>query len=344
MTQPATAPTSANESRASPAVASPLRTRMGQTLLRSAPIFLVLAVILVAIAVRNPQGMTPEYFLVLLKRAAPLMLLAAGQIFVIVSGEFDLSVGALITGVVVGAAVLTDGDPGLSYPVMALLLLIGLLIGLINGLATTRLRVPSFLVTLGMALVVGGTVLYNTGGAPRGSLPQNLRVFGREGLEGMPIVGELPFSVIILIALGAVGFWLMHRTNFGRQVFAVGGNARAAALSGSRVHAIKTMCFVISGVSAAVAGLLVAGFGGLSNDAGAGYEFQAISAVVLGGAVLGGGRGSVLTAMAGALTLEALFTLLNLLRLPVELRFTVQGVIIIAAVAYASLRLRASAR
>ncbi|MBA2488073.1 MAG: ABC transporter permease [Chloroflexi bacterium] len=317
--------------------------RAGRGLLGSAPIFLILLVVLVAIAVRNPQGASPEYYLALLKRAAPLMLLAAGQIFVIVSGEFDLSVGALITAVVVGAAVITDGDPSLSYPAIGGLLVAGVAVGAINGVATTRLRVPSFLVTLGMALVISGGVLYNTGGAPSGTLPQNLRFFGREGIEGVPVIGELPYSVIVLVVLGSVCFWLMHRTNFGRQIFAVGGNARAAALSGTRVHAVKTLAFVISAVSAVVAGILVAGFGGLSNDAGAGYEFQAISAVVLGGAVLGGGRGSVLTAMAGALTLEALFTLLNLLRLPVELRFTVQGVIIIAAVAYASVRLRASA-
>jgi ribose transport system permease protein len=316
--------------------------RARRQLIGSAPIFLVLALLLIAIALRNPQGVTPEYYLALLKRAAPLMLLAAGQLFVIVSGEFDLSVGSIITGVVVGAAVITSGDDALAYPVMGLLLLFGVGVGLVNGFATTLLRVPSFIVTLGTALVIGGTVLYNTGGAPRGSLPTNLRVFGREAFEDVPFIGQLPYSVLVLLAFGLLAFWLMHRTNFGRQIYAVGGNARAAALSGIHVPAVRTMAFVISAVSAVVAGILVAGFGGLSNDAGAGYEFQAISAVVLGGAVLGGGRGSVLTAMAGALALEALFTLLNLLRLPVEFRFTVQGLIIIAAVAYASIRLRAS--
>ena len=161
--------------------------RAGRELLGSAPIFLILLVVLVAIAVRNPQGASPEYYLALLKRAAPLMLLAAGQIFVIVSGEFDLSVGALITAVVVGAAVITDGDPSLSYPAIGGLLVAGVAVGAINGVATTRLRVPSFLVTLGMALVISGGVLYNTGGAPSGTLPQNLRFFGREG-AGM--IGE----------------------------------------------------------------------------------------------------------------------------------------------------------
>jgi ribose transport system permease protein len=97
---------------------------------------------------------------------------------------------------------------------------------------------------------------------------------------------------------------------------------------------------VLSGISAVIAGILVGGFAGISQDAGAGYEFQAISAVVLGGAVLGGGRGSMVAAMAGALALEALFTLLKLLGLPKPLRDAVQGLIIIGAVAYAAYRLR----
>ena len=103
---------------------------------------------------------------------------------------------------------------------------------------------------------------------------------------------------------------------------------------------VRTLAFVLSGISAVIAGVLVGGFAGISQDAGAGYEFQAISAVVLGGAVLGGGRGSMVAAMAGALALEALFTLLNLLGLPKPLRDAVQGLIIIGAVAYAAYRLR----
>jgi ribose transport system permease protein len=103
---------------------------------------------------------------------------------------------------------------------------------------------------------------------------------------------------------------------------------------------VRTLAFVLSGISAVIAGILVGGFAGISQDAGAGYEFQAISAVVLGGAALGGGRGSMVAAMAGALALEALFTLLNLLGLPKPLRDAVQGLIIIGAVAYAAYRLR----
>jgi ribose transport system permease protein len=306
----------------------------------TAPIFIVLLGLLVWIAILNPNFTEPPVFLAFLKRAAPLMILAAGQLFVIVSGEFDLSVGSLVTAVVVAAAGLTEGDPDRTWWVVATLFGLGILVGLINGIVTTRLLVPSFITTLGMLLILQGAVLYWSGGAPRGSLPENFRVFGRRGIEDVPLIEQLPYSVIILIIVGIVAVLLLHRTTFGKQLFAAGGNPRAATLSGVDVPLVRTLAFVLSGISAVIAGILVGGFAGISQDAGAGYEFQAISAVVLGGAVLGGGRGSMVAAMAGALTLEALFTLLNLLGLPKPLRDAVQGLIIIGAVAYAAYRLR----
>jgi ribose transport system permease protein len=306
----------------------------------TAPIFIVLLGLLVWIAILNPNFTEPPVFLAFLKRAAPLMILAAGQLFVIVSGEFDLSVGSLVTAVVVAAAGLTEGDPDRTWWVVATLFGLGIFVGLINGIVTTRLLVPSFITTLGMLLILQGAVLYWSGGAPRGSLPENFRVFGRRGIEDVPLIEQLPYSVIILIIVGIVAVLLLHRTTFGKQLFAAGGNPRAATLSGVDVPLVRTLAFVLSGISAVIAGILVGGFAGISQDAGAGYEFQAISAVVLGGAVLGGGRGSMVAAMAGALTLEALFTLLNLLGLPKPLRDAVQGLIIIGAVAYAAYRLR----
>ena len=306
----------------------------------TAPIFVVLLGLLVWIAILNPNFTEPPVFLAFLKRAAPLMILAAGQLFVIVSGEFDLSVGSLVTAVVVAAAGLTEGLQDRTWWVVTLLFGLGILVGLVNGIVTTRLYVPSFITTLGMLLILQGAVLYWSGGAPKGSLPDNFRVFGRRGIEDLPVIEQLPYSVIILVVIGVAAVVLLHRTTFGKQLFAAGGNPRAAVLSGVDVPLVRTLAFVLSGISAVIAGILVGGFAGISQDAGAGYEFQAISAVVLGGAVLGGGRGSMVAAMAGALTLEALFTLLNLLGLPKPLRDAVQGLIIIGAVAYAAYRVR----
>ncbi|AQZ62315.1 Ribose ABC transport system, permease protein RbsC (TC 3.A.1.2.1) [[Actinomadura] parvosata subsp. kistnae] len=299
---------------------------------RALPILVVLVVLLAAIAIVNPHFLEPAGFLAFLKRAAPLVILAAGQYFVIVSGEFDLSVGSLVTAEVVIAARLIDGDESATWPVLALLIVIGLLVGLVNGVVTTKLRVPSFIVTLGMLLVLSGAVFLWTGGAPRGALSEGFRTFGRGAL------GPVPWSVLILLAVGAAAIWLM-RADFGKTLMATGDNERAAALSGVRVDRAKIFAFVLSGLAAAVAAILLGGFAGVSAQVGQGLEFSAITAVVLGGVALGGGRGSVLAAMAGAFTLEALFTLLNLYGISGALEFTVQGVIIIAAVAAGAVRL-----
>jgi ribose transport system permease protein len=313
--------------------------RLKKALIGSAPIFLVLIILLVLITIENPNFVEPPVFLAFLKRAAPLVILAAGQYFVIVAGEFDLSVGSLVTVVVVVAARLIDGDPGKTWPVIALLLAMGAAVGLVNGLITTRLRVPSFITTLGMLLILSGAVFLWTGGAPRGALADNFREIGRLGIEDFPILEQLPYSVMIMLALGAGAIVLM-RAGWGRRLLALGDNEHAARLSGVRVENMRTVAFILSGLSAAVAGILLGGFAGVSAQVGQGMEFEAITAVVLGGVALGGGRGTVLAAMAGALTLEALFTLLNLQGVSGALEDTVQGVIIIAAVAFASYRLR----
>lgn len=295
----------------------------------------VLAVLLAAVVILNPNFLQPSVLLALLKRAAPLMVLAAGQLFVIASGGFDLSVGSMITVTVVVAARVSDGDPAATPGVMLLLFGIGALVGLVNGLVTTRLRVPSFITTLGMLLVLRGAVFYWTGGSPRGALAQNFRVFGRGGIE-LAGIGQLPYGVLILLVVVVIAVRLLHRSVFGQQLFAAGGGPRAAALSGVDVPRVRTLAFVLSAVSAVIAGILLAGLTGVSAGVGEGYEFQAISAVVLGGAVLGGGRGSMVAVVVGALTLEVLFTLLNLLGLPQSLRDTAQGLIIIGAVVIAT--------
>jgi ribose transport system permease protein len=306
---------------------------------RSAPIFAVLAVLLVWISIENPDFTEPPGFLAFLKRAAPLAVLAAGQYFVIVSGEFDLSVGSLVTvTVVVAAEVLADNPDGTWLAIGAVLAL-GALVGLVNGLVTTRLRVPSFIATLGMLLILDGAVFYWTDGAPKGSLTEGFRTLGRGGVDDVPLLEQLPWSVVVFLAVG-VGSVLLMRADLGKQFAAVGDNDRAASLSGVPVPRVRTIAFVLSGLLAALAGILLGGFAGVSAQVGEGLEFQAITAVVLGGVVLGGGRGSVVAAIAGALTLEALFTLLNLLGVSGALEDTVEGLIIIAAVAFAAFRLR----
>jgi ribose transport system permease protein len=316
-----------------------LASRAWTSVARSAPIFAVLAVLLVWIAIENPHFTEPPGFLSFLRRAAPLAVLAAGQYFVIVSGEFDLSVGSLVTVTVVVAAEVLGDNPDATLIAIGTVLLLGAAVGLVNGLVTTRLRVPSFIATLGMLLILDGAVFYWTEGAPKGRLTEGFRTLGRGGVDGVPVLEQLPWSVVVFLAVG-IGAVLLMRADLGKQMMAVGDNDRAAGLSGVPVARVRTIAFVLSGVLAALAGILLGGFAGVSAQVGDGLEFQAITAVVLGGVVLGGGRGSVVAAIAGALTLEALFTLLNLLGVSGALRSTVSGVIIIAAVAFAAFRLR----
>ncbi|MFC3499422.1 ABC transporter permease [Micromonospora krabiensis] len=301
------------------------------------PIFAILVVLLVLVGIRQPDFLSPPSLMSFLGRSAPIILLAAGQYFVIVSGEFDLSVGSLVTAQVVVAARLIDGDPARTWPVVLLLLVFGALVGLVNGLVTTRLRVPSFITTLGMFLILFGAVYLWSDGAPKGALSEEFRRFGRRAFEDVPVLGRVPYALLVLVAL-AVAAVLLMRSDFGRTLVAVGDNPRTAELSGVRVWRTRTVAFILSGLAAAVAAILLGGYSGVSFQAGAGLEFGAITAVVLGGVALGGGRGAVVGAMLGALTLELLFALMNFYGVSGALRSTVQGAIILLAVAVSATR------
>ncbi|MET8361676.1 ABC transporter permease [Micromonospora sp. NPDC005171] len=301
------------------------------------PILAILAVLLVLVGIRQPDFLAPPSLMSFLGRSAPIILLAAGQYFVIVSGEFDLSVGSLVTAQVVVAARLIDSDPARTWPVVLLLLAFGALVGLVNGLITTRLRVPSFITTLGMFLILVGAVYLWSDGAPKGGLSEEFRRFGRRAFEDVPLLGRVPYALLVLVVL-AVAAVLLMRSDFGRTLVAVGDNPRTAELSGVRVWRTRTIAFILSGLAAAVAAILLGGYSGVSFQAGAGLEFGAITAVVLGGVALGGGRGAVVGAMLGALTLELLFALMNFYGVSGALRSTVQGGIILLAVAVSATR------
>ncbi|MHC5907630.1 ABC transporter permease [Streptomyces sp. S6] len=303
-----------------------------------APIVVILVALLALLTARQPDFLSPPSLTAFLGRSAPVVLLAAGQYFVIVSGELDLSVGSLVTAQVVVAARLIDGDPAAGWPVAVLLFAFGVAVGLVNGLVTTRLRVPSFITTLGMFLILVGAVYLWSDGAPKGSLSEGFRRIGRSGFENVPVVERIPYALLVLLAVAAVAL-VLTRSDFGRTLTAVGGNPRTAELSGVRVWRAKTLAFVLSAVAATLAAILIGGYSGVSFQAGAGLEFGAITAAVLGGVALGGGRGSVVGAMLGALTLETLFTLMNFYGVSGALEPTVQGAIILLAVAAASYRL-----
>lgn len=298
------------------------------------PVFIVLLALLVTMVALNPGFFQPASLMAFLRNAAPLIILAVGQYFVIVSGEFDLSVGSLVGAQVVIAAKLIDGDEARTWPVIVLMLGFGLLVGLVNGLVTTLLKVPSFITTLGMMLVLAGAIRLWTGGAPTGALSESFRQWGRMGIE-VPVLRQIPYAALIMVVVAVLAVLLM-RAPYGRTLVTTGDNDVAAGFAGARVWQVRTIAFVLSGLLATVAGILIGGFAGVTAQVGQGMEFTAITAVVLGGVVLGGGRGWVIGAMAGALTYRLLERLLVQLDMPSTLNPTIQGVIIILALAYGS--------
>lgn len=300
----------------------------------------VFVVVYLLVVLRQPSYLELGSFFNFLRRAAPLAIVACGELFVLVAGGFDLSVGALVTLSVLGPSMITGGDPAQTWTAIGVAYAIGIAVGFANGAIVGWLKVPSIIATLGMMLVLRGVSLLWSGGSPRGYLPDNFRAFGRLVFHDVPVTGTLPLAVIVLAVVVALAAWLRHGTVFGKRVLAVGDNAIAADLGGIAVRSTRMAAFVLSALGAVTGGIMLGGFAGVSLDVGDGMEMGAISACVIGGAQLLGGRGSIGGAVAGALSLYALFTLLNLLGLPQPVRQTAQGLILISAVAIGARRRR----
>src|SRR5512137_2387048 len=305
---------------------------------RIPPVFPVFLIIFIVLGFLNPvKYQSMNGIMTFLRTASPLAILAVGEMFVLAIGGFDLTVGAIVTFVVLVSSKLLANDPANAYPAIITMLGLGLIIGLLNGLIVSYLKVPSFITTLGMMLLVRGGALYYVGGAPQGYLTDNWRAFGRNYIENLPLFGRVPYALIVLIIFALIAYFLFHRTHFGKQILAIGDNVRAAQFSGVRVRLVRVLTFILCSVFAIVGGVLLGGFGGVNVTIGEGMEMQAIAACVVGGVLLGGGKGNILNAIFGAFTLQAIVNLLNLIGLPKPYTDAVQGLIIIGAVAYVGL-------
>lgn len=309
--------------------------RLRQVLAQSA-IWVVLLVLVVVSALVSPAFLTPRFLATLLKQAAALGIVAVGQTLAILTGGIDLSVAAVMALMAVLAANLMAGQDARVLPVAALGLGIAGLIGMANGLMVTKLRIPAFIATLGMVLMVQGARFVYTGGVPRGSIPPSIRTLG----GGM--LGPIPVAMIVWAVIVLVFVIVTRRTTFGRRLYAVGGNPRAAHLSGVNVNGIIVAAYTLCSMLAGLAGLVLAGYSGfVDNWIGRGYDLDSIAAAVVGGTLFEGGRGGVLGTVAGVLIITILYNLVLLLALDEEMRRIVKGVAIILAVAlYARMRSR----
>jgi len=302
------------------------------------PVYPVFLIIFIVLGFLNPvKYQSVNGIMTFLRTASPLAVLAIGEMFVLATGGFDLTVGAIVTLVVLVSSKLLANDPANALPAILTMLAGGVLIGLINGLIVSYLKVPSFITTLGMMLLVRGYALYYVGGAPQGYLTDNWRAFGRNYLENVPLFDRVPYALIILILIGLISYIIFHRGNYGKQTLAIGDNVRASQLSGVKVRLVRVITFILCAVFAIIGGIMIGGYGGVNVTIGEGLEMQAIAACVVGGVLLGGGKGSVLNVIFGAFTLQAIVNLLNMLGLPKPYTDVVQGLIIIGAVAYVGL-------
>jgi ribose/xylose/arabinose/galactoside ABC-type transport system permease subunit len=289
-------------------------------------IFILLLILAVVGAVAAPEFRTPENVANVLKQSAALGILAVGQNFVIVGGLIDLSVGQLAGLIVVLTADLMQGRPELTLPAILLALALGAGAGAINGWLNNRLRIHPLILTFGMLSILQGMIFVYTDRSVGLVSPAFRRI-----ADGN-IVG-VPFAALLLAVISLGAAFLLHRTRFGHHLIAIGGseeNARRAGIDSGR---IKLIAFMLSGLSAGVAGILLAGRLGTGYpNAGAGYELDAIVAVVLGGTALAGGRGTIAGTIAAVLVLGVTSNLLNLLEVSAFVQMLIKGLIVILAI------------
>jgi ribose transport system permease protein len=275
-----------------------------------------------------------------LVRSVALGIVAVGQTFVILGGSLDLSVAYQVSVTAVVASVLMDGDPNNIWFAVPAVLAIGAAIGAINGLVITAFHINAFIATLGTSLILRGA-LNATFDNYAGEVPNEFRALGYDRLLG------IPYSVILLLAIVALGWFILRYSRFGHHLYAVGESEETARLSGVRSGRVIVLAHVLCSLTATLTGLFIisrlsAGAPWVGPDGN--YDLESIAAVVLGGTALAGGRGGVLGTFAGVLILALLDNAFNQLQINTFLKDVVRGAIIIAAVAAHALRQRRDVR
>ena len=315
---------------------------------------IALAILLVVFSLLSPEFLTSGNLAILIKHVAINAILAMGMTFVVLSGGIDLSVGAIcdLCGMDAGALL----TRGLVLPwfgvtvylhtwlVITIAVLAGMTVGAINGWLVARLNIAPFIATLGALYVARGTAMLMSGGAtfPRLDGDASLGNTGFAALGAGTWLG-VPAPIWLMAGLAALAVFGTMRTPFGRQIYAVGGNARAALLAGVRVSRVTFLVYVISGACAGLVGLIIAGQLGAAHPAtGETFELNAIAAVVLGGTSLMGGRGTIGGTLAGAFVIGVLADGLVLLGVSEFWQMVIKGLVIVVAVVLDQFQKRSS--
>lgn len=296
--------------------------------LRSGSIVIVFLVIAGFFAATTPYFMSWLNWLNIFRQSSINGILAIGVTFVILTKGIDLSVGSVMAlAGMVAAHLVTDSNPYWVGFAILTGIVVGSALGLVNGVLVSLIRVPPFVATLGMLSVARGLTLIVSNGQPTANLSQEFRWIGTGYLAGIPA------PIVILIAVFLIGWVVLNYTTFGRYVYAVGGNEKAARTSGIATRSICAATYVISGLLAGLAGLvLTARTTAALPQAGIGYELDAIAAVVIGGTSLSGGRGSLVGTLFGALIIGTINNGMDLMGVSSYYQQVLKGLIIIVAV------------
>jgi len=305
---------------------------------RESGVLIVLLVAFGGLTLASDDFLTSNNLANLARQVSIFGILAIGQLMVILTGGIDLSVGSVLglSGAVT-AQLLVSGMP--VVPSLLIGIAVGVALGLVNGLLVTRFKLPPFIATLGMLGIARGVVLVITDANTIQGLPDGFQTIANGSIIGIPNL------LILFVVITTVASFVLQRTVFGRYVYAVGSNPEAARLAGVPVPLVTVVVYAISGLLAAVGGvLLTSRLGAGVPTAGTGFELQAIAACVIGGASLSGARGSAIGAACGALLIGVLNNGGNLLAVNSFYLQIAIGLLILIAVAFDQMNTRASAR
>jgi ribose transport system permease protein len=292
-------------------------------------IYITLIILLLVAQIIIPGFLQPENLVQVLKLASFTGIAAIGQTLVILLAGIDMSIGNVITLANLIAAQMMNGDDSMILSTLAIVMIIGALIGVGNAAGILVFKVPPMIMTLGLGTVVQGIALLYSKGAPKGNAAPMLRTFVNEKSIG-GIISGLVFGWIVLTILIV---FMLKKTTFSRKVYATGTNEKAAYTSGIKIKRIKVMAYIISGIFAAITGLILVGYTGTAQtESGASYSMNTIVAVVLGGTSMQGGKGGYLGTVIGAIILSVIDSMLTVVNIPISGRMIIQGIIIVIMV------------
>jgi len=294
-------------------------------------VVIVLAIIFTLI---NPRFATVANLANVLTQASHVIIIAVAMTFVITSAGIDLSVGSVLALVtVIGFALIKSGMP----PVLAVMIMfaLGAAIGCFTGALIALVKIPPFIATLGMMVSLRGLALLHSAGQMHYGLPKSLSWFGQGSVAGVPV------PVIIALSFAVFGAWLFNHTKFGLHVRAIGGNREAARLAGVPVNLIEILVYGLMGLVTALGGLImIARIDSTQATIGTGMEIHIISAVIIGGTSLFGGRGSIYGTVLGAILLAMMTNALVIAGVDHFWQLVIMGIIVLLAVAIGNLRER----